>query len=100
MSNKTKRVLAAVLAVILVIATMLSIVTPLFADEIDDLERLQSELEAEAERARCSDASIFWSSLPLVSSVFTEKMLKANGLQRSIMPKSEWFSKASTSLPI
>ncbi len=52
MSNKTKRVLAAVLAVILVIATMLSIVTPLFADEIDDLERLQSELEAEAERAQ------------------------------------------------
>ena len=52
MSNKTKRVMAAVLAVVLVIATMLSIVTPLFADEIDDLERIQAELEAEAANAQ------------------------------------------------
>ncbi len=52
MSNKTKRVMAAVLAVVLVIATMLSIVTPLFADEIDELERIQAELEAEAAAAQ------------------------------------------------
>ncbi len=52
MSNKTKRVMAAVLAVVLVIATMLSIVTPLFADEIDELEQRQEELAAEAERAQ------------------------------------------------
>lgn len=52
MSNKTKRVMAAVLAVVLVIATMLSIVTPLFADEIDDLEQRKEELAAEAERAQ------------------------------------------------
>jgi len=52
MSNKTKRVMTAVLAVVLVIATMLSIVTPLFADEIDELERIQAELEAEAAAAQ------------------------------------------------
>ena len=52
MSKKTKRVLAAVLAVVLVIATMLSIVTPLFADEIDELEQIQAGLEEEAARAQ------------------------------------------------
>ena len=58
MSNKTKRVMAAVLAVVLVIATMLSIVTPLFADEIDELERIQAGLEEEAARAQAlADAS-------------------------------------------
>jgi len=58
MSNKTKRVLAAVLAVVLVIATMLSIVTPLFADEIDDLEAQQRQLEEEAALAQAmADAS-------------------------------------------
>ncbi len=58
MSNKTKRVLAAVLAVVLVIATMLSIVTPLFADEIDDLEAQQRQLEEDAALAQAmADAS-------------------------------------------
>ncbi len=58
MSNKTKRVMAAVLAVVLVIATMLSLVTPLFADEIEELERIQEELEAEAAAAQAlADAS-------------------------------------------
>ena len=58
MSNKTKRVMAAVLAVVLVIATMLSIVTPLFADEIDELEAQQRQLEEEAALAQAmADAS-------------------------------------------
>ena len=52
MSNKTKRVLAAVLACVLVVATVLSIVTPLFADELDELEQQQEALEQEAAEAQ------------------------------------------------
>lgn len=52
MSNKTKRILAAALACVLVLATMLSLVSPLFADEIDDLEQQQRALEEEAARAQ------------------------------------------------
>lgn len=58
MSNKTKRVMAAILAVVLVIATMLSLVTPLFADEISDLEAKQQQLAEEAARRQAyADAS-------------------------------------------
>ncbi len=52
MSNKTKRVMAAVLAVVLAIATMLSIVTPLLADELDDLKEQQEALEQDAAAAQ------------------------------------------------
>ena len=58
MSNKTKRVMAAILAVVLVIATMLGLVTPLFAGEIEDLEAQQQQLAEEAERKQAmADAS-------------------------------------------
>lgn len=51
MSIKTKRVLTAVLAGVIVLAMMLSVVTPVLADELDVLQQEQQELEEQAANA-------------------------------------------------
>lgn len=51
MSIKTKRVITAVLAGILVLAMMLSVITPVLAEDLEDLEAQQEQLKQEAEQA-------------------------------------------------
>lgn len=50
MSVKTKRVITAVLAGVIVVAMMLSVITPVFAaEDVEDLEQYKQELEQQAE---------------------------------------------------
>lgn len=51
MSVKTKRMVTALLAGVIVVAMMLSIITPVFADDLDTLEQQQQELEEQAANA-------------------------------------------------
>lgn len=51
MSIKTKRIVTGALACIIVLAMMLSIITPVFAEELDVLEERQKELEEQASNA-------------------------------------------------
>ncbi|MCI8632415.1 MAG: peptidoglycan DD-metalloendopeptidase family protein [Lachnospiraceae bacterium] len=51
MSIKTKRIVTGLLACVIVLAMMLSIITPVFAEELDILEEQQRELEQKANDA-------------------------------------------------